>query len=277
MQNNDCLDMANSLAVLKKAFVSQYDGSSHIQEILPAESTESLRINHSHLQYLHTFARNNPIYHNSFQMDVHGVPCMVYEGDINSYWLDSIKHNSSCQPFYPTWILSAYISALNAKNLDCVKIVDVGSGDGRIAYCARILGLDACSIEIDGMLAKLQRHIAESTGVNFKRVCADATEFDYSNTGINTAFFIGGLPQMGGDMLADATIKSVLEDGSRDPMFVFAGSHAKKNLSSSAKNGGWDALIKRHSLKVVDAIMLPTVWTFDQKIDTPYIFTRIDL
>ena len=277
MQNNDNFDMANSLAVLKKGFVSQYDGSSHIQEILPAESTESLQINHAHLQDLHTFAKNNPIYHNSFQMEISGVSCVVYEGDINSYWLDSIKHNSSCQPFYPTWILSAYISVLNAKNLGCISIVDVGSGDGRIAYCARILGLDVCSIEIDYMLAKLQCNIAESTGMDFECFCTDATDFDYSNTGFNTAFFIGGLPQMGGDMLADATIRSVLESSSKDPMFVFAGSHAKKNLSSSVKNGGWDALIKRHSLKVIDIIILPTIWTFDQKIDTPYIFTRIDL
>ena len=60
---------------------------------------------------------------NSFEEIISGVSCIVYEGDINDYWLNSIKHGSSCQPFYPTWIMSAYVMALIAKALNYSELV----------------------------------------------------------------------------------------------------------------------------------------------------------
>lgn len=274
----DVKKMAESLAMLKREFARTYKGGSHIQEILPGRPAEGFPIDPKHLRSLHEFAGCNPIYHNSFEQEVSGVPCVVYEGDISTYWLDSIKHGSSCQPFYPTWILSAYIAVLRAKSLGCRSLADVGSGDGRIAYCGKVLGLDSRSIEIDGALVRLQSSIAESTGVGFEPVCADATAVGYSAIGPGpAAFFIGGLPQMGGDILADSVVAKIFKDGGlkKSATFVLAGSNSKRSLSGSTRNGGWGALIERYGLAVLDTVLLPTVWTFDQAGGTPYIFARL--
>ena len=270
--------VAGELAMLKREFARTYRGNSHIQEVLPSESAAGFPVDRGHLLSLHRFAECNPIYHNSFGQEVAGISCVAYEGDINAYWLDSIKHGSSCQPFYPTWILSAYVAVLHAKNLGCNQLVDVGSGDGRIAYCGTVLGLDSHSIEIDGSLAELQSSIAGSTGMDFQTACADATVFDYSSIGPGpAAFFIGGLPQMGGDILADAVVGKILKDGhlKKTSTFVLAGARPRKGLPDRAGNGGWDALIKKYGLSVLDTVLLPTVWTFDQDDDTPYIFARL--
>lgn len=225
---------------------------------------------------MHKFVRHNPIYYNSFTQEISDVKCTIYEGDINSYWLDSTKHDASCQPFYPTWILSAYTIALNAKTLGCRMLVDVGSGDGRIAYCASMLGLTSHAIEIDEALVKLQSEISRVTSVDFQHTCMDATRFDFACVYGPAAFCIGGLPQMGGDILASSIVEKILKrDNAKDAVFVLAGSHSKKGPYSNIKNGGWDTLIKRYGMEVLDVVTLPTVWTFDQDVDTPYIFTRL--
>jgi len=140
--------IAKNLVMLKQEFAQSYNGHSHIQELIPISASESFPITDEHLESLHNFAVKNPIYHNSYEQKIAGILCKVYEGDINEYWLNSIKHGSSCQPFYPTWILSAYIATLIAKSFDYKELVDIGSGDGRIAYCAKILDLQTTSIEI---------------------------------------------------------------------------------------------------------------------------------
>ena len=124
--------LAQNLGMLKQEFVKTYDGHSHIQELIPSHSSEFFPINETHLELLHRFVAKNPIYHNSYEKKIGGILCTVYEGDINEYWLNSIKHGSSCQPFYPTWVISAYIAVLIAKNFDYAELIDVGSGDGRI-------------------------------------------------------------------------------------------------------------------------------------------------
>lgn len=264
--------ISEKLTVLKQEFARMYSGSGHIQEILPRE--QFCQIDCKHLQQMDRFANYNPIYYNSFAQDVSGVKCTVYEGDINSYWLNSTKHGASCQPFYPTWILSAYAIALNVKNIGCRMLVDVGSGDGRIAYCASMLGLESHAIEIDETLVRLQSEISKKTGVSFQHTCADAITIDYNCIDLPAAFCIGGLPQMGGDVLADAIVEKILKENA-NAVFVFAGSHSKKGPYGSIKNGGWDTLIKRYHLEVLGVVTLPTVWTFDQDADTPYIFTRL--
>ena len=40
--------------------------------------------------------------------------------------------------------------------------------------------------------------------------------------------------------------------------------------------GGWKSIIDKNDLKVIKTITLPTVWTFDQPVDTPYIFTKFN-
>ncbi len=267
---------AENLIMLKREFTQIYAGHSHIQEIIPISSTDFFSLDETHLKFLHDFAAKNPIYHNSYEQNIAGISCKVYEGDINEYWLNSIKHGSSCQPFYPTWILSAYIAASIAKNLGCKELVDIGSGDGRIAYCAKILDLQATSIEIDDILVELQNKISAKTNVNFNPICVDAIEFNYSELNlIRPVFFIGGLPQMGGDILAANIIDKIsTSDLKKNTCVVFAGTHSKRQLSDNSSNGGWSSLIDKHNLKVIKTVSLPTIWTFDQLVDTPYIYTK---
>lgn len=265
-----------NLAALKQKFAKKYSGNSHIQELIPISTSKEFPIDNNHLEFLHNFALKNPIYHNSYEQNILDISTRVYEGDINEYWLNSIKHGSSCQPFYPTWIFSAYIAILIAKNFNFKELVDIGSGDGRIAYCAKFLGLQTTSIEIDDVLVELQNKISTATKVDFNPICVDAVEFDYSSLRLtNPVFFIGGLPQMGGDVLAASIIEKIsLTSFKNNAGIVFAGTHSKRQLSNNQSHGGWSSLIDKHDLKVIKTISLPTIWTFDQNVDTPYIYTK---
>jgi hypothetical protein len=268
--------LAKNLGMLKQEFVKTYDGHSHIQELIPSYSSEFFPINETHLELLHDFVAKNPIYYNSYEKKIGDTLCIVYEGDINEYWLNSIKHGSSCQPFYPTWVISAYIAALTAKNLQYDELIDIGSGDGRIAYCAKILDLQSTSIEIDDVLVELQKTILSTTNIDFNPICVDAIHFDYSTLNLTCpAFFIGGLPQMGGDVLAKNIIDKIsTTDLKKNTCIVFAGTHSKRQLSGNQSMGGWSSLIDNHDLQVMKIVLLPTIWTFDQLSDTPYIYTK---
>jgi len=269
--------LVQNLVKIKQDFAKNYTGSAHIQEIIPSQVSNSFPIDENHLKQLHTFAEKNPIYFNSFEEIISGVSCIVYEGDINDYWLNSIKHGSSCQPFYPTWIMSAYVMASITKELGYSELVDIGSGDGRIAFCGKILGFNSYSIEIDDVLVELQDTISTQTNQNFNPKCADALEFDYSELNLKTpVFFIGGLPQMGGDLLAASIIEKInsIANLKTSTGVVFAGTHTQRQLSGNLSNGGWSTLIEKHQLNVIDTVSLPTVWTFDQLVETPYIFTK---
>ena len=274
-------EISKNLVGLKQEFTKVYQGSSHIQEIIPISNSEHFPLDSNHLELLHNFAKKNPIYYNSYEQKIGRVSCIVYEGDINEFWLNSISHGASYQPFYPTWILTAYIISLAAKNLGFKEVLDIGSGDGRIAYCAKILDLDAYSIEVDESLVELQKEITASTKIDFYPYCADAVEYNYSDLKLqNPVFFIGGLAQMGGDVLA----ASIIEKLNQIPNFVnnvgmtFAGTYSKKYFpgasSEDISEGGWKSIIKKNNLIVIKTIVLPSVWTFDQPIDTPYIFTK---
>ena len=270
-------DLVANLIKIKQNFAQNYDGNAHIQEVLPLESTDELPIDSKHLEQLHLFAQKNPIYLNSYEQNILGNYCMVYEGDINEYWLNSIKHGSSCQPFYPTWIISAYVMTLVAKKFGYSELVDIGSGDGRIAYCGKILDFNSYSIEIDDVLVELQKKICIDTNQNFHPKCNDALEFDYSKLNLqNPAFFIGGLAHMCGDVLATSIIKKInsIDSLKNKTGIVFAGSNTKRQLSGNLSEGGWSSLIKENQLSVVETVSLPTVWTFDQNVETPYIFTK---
>ena len=270
-------DLVANLVQIKQNFAQNYTGNAHIQEVLPLESTDELPIDSEHLEQLHLFAQKNPIYLNSYEQNILGYSCMVYEGDINEYWLNSIKHGSSCQPFYPTWIISAYVMTLVTKKFGYSELVDIGSGDGRIAYCGKILDFNSYSIEIDDVLVELQKKICVDTNQNFHPKCNDALEFDYSKLNLqNPAFFIGGLAQMGGDVLATSIIKKInsIDSLKNKTGIVFAGSNTKRQLSGNLSEGGWSSLIEENELSVVETVSLPTVWTFDQNVETPYIFTK---
>lgn len=261
----------------KQIFAKTYEGNAHIQEVLPSKTSKKFQIDSEKLQNLHNFALKNPIYFNHYEKEIDEISCTVYEGDINDYWLNSIKHGSSCQPFYPTWIMSAFIMSQIAKELDYSELVDIGSGDGRIAYCGNILGLNSYSIEIDDVLVELQKTICTSTKQNFNPICNDALEYDYSTLNLKKpVFFIGGLAQMGGDVLATSIIDKInsITNLKNKTGIVFAGTHTKRQLSNNIENGGWSSLIEKHDLKVIDTVSLPTIWTFDQDVETPYIYTE---
>ncbi|HSB50143.1 MAG TPA: hypothetical protein VLC72_02255 [Nitrosopumilaceae archaeon] len=268
-------NIVKSITSLKSKFAENYKGNSHIHEAIPISSSEFLTIDENDLDWLHKFAASNPIYYNSFEMEILDTPCRVYEGDINEYWLDSIKHDTSYAPFYPTWILSAYALALETKNLGFDQVVDIGSGDGRISFCAKLIGIESFAIEIDEKLVELQNKIASMTGINFNPKIADATKFDYKSLKLNRpAFFISGLPEMG-EMLANSVIENItsIPDLKNTTTFVLSGSHLMRKNSRDHTKWGWGTVIENFDLEVIKTLTLPTRWTVDQPIDTPYVFT----
>ena len=267
--------LANTIVSLKTEFMKRNEGNSHIYEVIPTLH-ESFSVDEHELKMLHRFAENNSIYSGSYEMKMVDTVCKVYQGDVNNYWLDSIKHDTSYAPFYPIWILSAYALALESKSLGAKQIIDIGSGDGRIAYCAKVAGLQSYGIEIDENLVSLENKIVSSTGIDFKPMVGDATQFDYASLELSQPiFFISGLPEVG-EMLANIVISKIMSipDLKVDPIFVFTGSHVMRKNSRDKSKWGWGKVIDHYNLKVIKTVTLPTYWTLDQPIDTPFIFTR---
>jgi hypothetical protein len=261
---------------LKNEFMRDYRGQSLLREVVPLSHSKYLPIDNDMLQSLHRFAAANPIYVRSYDSEISGIACRVYEGDINNYWLSSKKHDTSYQPFYPTWILSAFALALGAKSLGFEQLVDVGSGDGRIAYCGELLGMESHGIEIDHDLVQLQNSISSATGVRCSAIRADATRFDYGSLKLSRPiFFISGLPEMG-EMLANSVIKLAMSIKAlkRKAGFNFMGSHVMKSLTRDKTGWGWGSVIASYDLELVGTATLPTFWTTDQVADTAYVYTR---
>ena len=267
--------LAEAIVTLKTEFVKRNKSSNHINEIIPS-LPESLSIDGHELEMLHKFAECNSIYSDSYEMEILDIVCRVYHGDMNNFWLDSIKHDTSYTPFYPVWILSAYALALESKNIGAKQLIDIGSGDGRIAYCARIVGLKSYGIEIDENLASLENEILTNTGVDFQPIIADATQFDYASLELSQPiFFIAGLPEVG-EMLANNVISRItsMPNLKTNPIFVFSGSHIMRKDSRDKSKWGWGKVMEHYNLEVIKTVTLPTYWTIEQAIDTPFIFTR---
>ena len=273
-------DLAGGLAALKREFARTFVGESQIREAVPAGPTEGIPIGAHELEALHWFAARNPIYHSSSEVTVGGTPCIVYEGDINRYWLGSIGHGpKSRAPFSPTWMLSAYACARLAVEHGFEQAVDVGSGDGRIAFCASMLGLRSYSIEIDRALADLQGRLLSSARLsgaqspqvvrvaasNMDPRCADAASFDYGSLDLSRpVFFIGGLAQMGGAALASEImggIRACPGIGGRAG-WVFPGTDSAKYAPDPAGMSGWGTVVRQNGLRHVRTVGLPTAWTF---------------
>jgi len=267
--------LVEAIVRLKTEFMKRNKDGIHIQEIIPT-LPESLSIDEHELEMLHKFAENNSIYSDSYEMNILDTVCKVYQGDVNNYWLDSIKHDTSYAPFYPIWILSAYTLVLESKSLGAKQIIDIGSGDGRIAYCAKVTGLESCGVEIDESLVSLENKIASNTGVDFQPMIADATQFDYASLELSQPiFFISGLPEVG-EMLANNVIPRIISipNLKTNPIFVFTGSHVMRKDSRDKSKWGWGKVMKHYNLEVIKTVTLPTYWTVDQPVDTPFIFTR---
>jgi hypothetical protein len=265
--------LAKNLVELKKEFSKIYDGRSQIQEVIPKSKSELFPIEDHDLKLLHEFATKNPIYYDSFEKTIGQTDCIVYEGDINKYWLNSIQHSSSRAPFSPTWIISGYVGALFAKKFGYSEVIDIGSGDGRIAFCAKVLGLESYSIEIDDILVELQKPLTAT--LDFHPFCADAIQFDYLSLNLtHPIFFIGGLAQMGGIPLSSGVLEKInsIPDLRKNSGWVFAGTYSKKYAPDPKNKAGWGTLIEKNNLKSIQIISLPTVWTFHETDETPYIF-----
>jgi hypothetical protein len=269
--------LPEAITLLKREFVRSCKITrSLLTEIIPLYYSKSLPIDNDVLDSLHRFATANPIYFKSHDAEISGIACRIYEGDINDYWLSSKKYDTSYQPFYPTWMLSAFTLALEAKSLGFDQLVDVGSGDGRIAYCASLVGMGSYGIEIDDKLVELQDAVSSSTGIKYNAIRADATRFDYGSLDLSKPiFFISGLPEMG-EMLADSVIRQVLsvEKLKHSAGFNFMGSHVMKSLTKDRSGWGWGSVIASFGLKLIGTVTLPTLWTTDQMLDTAYVYTR---
>ena len=132
--------LAEIICNLKYDLRNSYKGNSHTTEVLPNVSSKFL-IKDEHLSSLYAFLANNPIYSNQIIQKLSDIDCTIFEGDLNNYWIDSLKHDSSYAPFYPTWLLSAFCLSVESQKLGYEQVIDIGSGDGRIAYSGTILGL----------------------------------------------------------------------------------------------------------------------------------------
>ena len=267
--------LAENLVNLKKEFALNYEGTSQIQEIIPISKSESFPIDQDKLNLLHEFATKNPIYYNSFEKTINDISCIVYEGDINKYWLNSIQHNSSHAPFSPTWIMSGYILSLFAKENGYSEIIDIGSGDGRIAYCGKILGMKSYSIELDNLLVDLQKSLTDN--IDFNPNCSDAVQFDYSSLNLTKPlFFIGGLAQMGGLELATGVLNKIKSNSNlwNNAGWSFAGTISKKYPADSKNKAGWGSFIENNHLQFIQNISLPTAWSFHESDETQYVFVK---
>ncbi len=259
---------------LKYDFRDLYKGNSHTTEVLP-NSPSKFHIKDEHLLSLYAFLENNPIYSNQIVQKLSDIDCTIFEGDLNNYWIDSLKHDSSYAPFYPTWLLSAFCLSVESQKLGYEQIIDIGSGDGRIAYSGKILGLNSISIEIDENLVDLQEKISDKTGVKFNPICSDATTYDFSKISDKPSIFIiGGVPEIG-EVLAESVIKNVLKiERLSKSAFVLTGSHSHRKFSRDTTDFGWGPTIKKLGLSIISTHSLPTYWTMDQKFETPYVFVK---
>jgi hypothetical protein len=174
--------------------------------------------------------------------------------------------------------LSAYALALYSKRFGFKELVDVGSGDGRIAYCSTLAGLKAFSIEIDTSLSLLQHDISSLTGISFEILNTDATSFEYESLDLTCPiFFISGLPESGDILARDVISKETNSKYKKGRVgFNFMGTHVMREYTADKTQWGWGDVIEKFGLKILGCATLPTLWTNDQELDTAYVFTQID-
>jgi hypothetical protein len=77
-------------------------------------------------------------------------------------------------------------------------------------------------------------------------------------------------------MLANSVIPRIMSMPNLkvNSVFVFTGSHVMRKDSRDKSKWGWGHVIDHFNLDVVKTVTLPTYWTLDQPVDTPFIFTR---
>ncbi|HET6730590.1 MAG TPA: hypothetical protein VFH04_03235 [Nitrososphaeraceae archaeon] len=270
-------ELVRFIGDLKRAYQERFDVRGIPYEILPLDYYGTPKIETDLILKLDKFAIHNPIFRGYREANILNCQCKIFACDVIEYWLSSKKYDASYQPFYPTWLLSSLILCLSAKLMGFKEIVDIGSGDARIPYCGAILGLRAISVELDSDLTSLQQHLVEQTGVKFEIVNDDACKTNFRKMQLSRPMFIvSALPELG-ELLAEAVISNLSQqnDTSRKRGFVLMGSHAMKKYARDSTGYGWGQFIARHNLYLLDCLTLPTMWTNEQLVDTPFILSLL--
>ncbi len=258
----------------KREYIHKFKPTNIIAEILPTEASDFFPIDKQILAKLHQFVSTNPIYFKKTNISINNLNFISYEGDVNEFYLSSKKYDTNYQPFYPTWMLSAFLISLKSKELGFTEIIDIGAGDGRIPYCGSLLNLRSIGIELDTNLTELQIDICKQTDIKYEIINDDASTFDFAKLHISKPiFFVSGLPEMG-EMFVDNLIQTTLQNKFESFGIVFLGSTFKRKFASYETNYGWGEIIKKNNLKISDEIDLPTHWTNDNNTETKYLITN---
>ena len=268
--------LVENIVNLKNEYLEEFHSYNPIREFVPVPQEQNM-LDRSHLEKLHTFFKYNNIYFKQRAVTLSDIPCTSYEGDVNQFWLSSKKYDTNYQPFLPTWGLSAFVMCLAVKNLGFQKVLDIGSGDGRLLYCGSILGLDSAGIEIDKDLCKLQNEISSYSGVKYNVIHGDSNTVDYSQFNLeNTMIFISALPELG-EMIAHGVVNQLkrYRGNLNNIGITLMGSQTYRKYSRDKSMYGWGKFIADSDLKVLANLSLPSSWTLEEKKETPYLFTSL--
>ena len=265
----------NNLLETKRAYIQNFKPTNIIAEILPNEYCDFFPIDKQILSKLHQFVSNNPIYFKKTKISINNLNFISYEGDVNEFYLSSKKYDTNYQPFYPTWMLSAFLLCLKSKELGFTEIIDIGAGDGRICYCGSLLKLKSIGIELDTNLTELQNNLSKKTNINFEIVNEDASSFDFVKLNLSKPiFFVSGLPEMG-EMFVDNLIHTTIQSKFLSFGIVFLGSINERKFVKDNSLYGWGEIIKKNNIKIIQEINLPSHWTNDNNSESKYLITKI--
>ena len=264
----------NNFLESKRDYIQNFKPSNIIAEIIPTEVSDVFPIGKQILAQLHQFLSNNPIYFKKTNISLHNLNFISYEGNVNEFYLSSKKYDTNYQPFYPTWMLSAFLLCLKSKELGFTELIDIGAGDGRIPYCGSLLNLRSIGIELDTNLTQLQSELCKKTDIKYEIINDDASTFDFAKLHLSKPlFFVSGLPEMG-EMFVDNLIQTTIQNKFKSFGIVFLGSTFKKKFASDLTCYGWGEIIKKNNLKIIEEIDLPTHWTNDNNTETKYLITK---
>jgi hypothetical protein len=264
----------NNFLESKRDYIQNFKPTNIIAEIIPTEVSDFFPIDKHILVKLHQFVSNNPIYFKKTNISLNNLDFISYEGDVNEFYLSSKKYDTNYQPFYPTWMLSAFLICLKSKELGFTELIDIGAGDGRIPYCGSLLDLRSIGIELDTNLTELQSELCKKTDIRYEIINDDASSFNYAKLTLSKPiFFVSGLPEMG-EMFVNNVIQTTVQNKFESFGIVFLGSTFKRQFASDVPNYGWGEIIKKNNLKIIDEINLPTHWTNDNNSETKYLVTK---
>lgn len=269
--------LAQQLVELKNEYLGQLHPHNHVREFIPVANHQNL-FDKRLLKKLHSFFKYNKIYYKQQGLTLSDIPCISYEGNVNQFWVSSKKYETIYQPFLPTWVLSALVMILVAKDFGFENIIDIGSGDGRLIFCGSILGLNSTGIEIDKDLCKLQNKISNSCNVKYKVINSDSNSIDYSQFKLeNTIIFISALPDSG-EIFSYGLLNHLKKHRAKlhNVGVTLMGSHSYRGHSRDKTKWGWGKFIDDSGLKILKCISLPSSWTLDEKKETPYLFTLLE-